>query len=363
MIKEKIIVFGRGEYYKRKKYNLDKKYEIVAFLDNSVDLDKADVEDMKSVYNPSCLKSLPELKVYCISKDFISMWDQLIHIGIAEDRIHFGYEIEPLQEGVEQLAFSHGEELHSMDNKLFLVSHLYKDRELKSDEDLKAYIRERLEQDNSDIDLVKRLCNRPVSKLFGSERGKAVDRKYIEIFLGENKGYIKGTVLEVLNNKYTKMFGGDKVDKSVVSHVNGWGSNTVLCNFETGEGVTEETYDCIICTQTLQYIYDVRTAVKNLYTMLKTGGTVLITVPGIKPICEYDDSHWGEYWSFTVKSVERLIDEVCGLQNATISSCGNVKTATAYMYGICVEELEEFDFKYNDARYPFIITAKIIKKR
>jgi len=41
---------------------------------------------------------------------------------------------------------------------------------------------------------------------------------------------------------------------------------------------------------------------------------------------------------------------------------GNVKTVTAYLYGLCVEDMKEEDFAEQDLQYPFIICAKISKE-
>ena len=362
MNRERIIVFGRGNYYLNKKRELADKYEVIAFLDNAIeDCEKEDDSDI-SAYNPCHVDELPDCYILCMSGDYFSMWKQLISLGVKDERIKFGYEVGPLQEGLEKIAFSKGEKLYSRQRCLLYESEMGRTIEIKSSDGLKALMRDILRRDNCDIDLISNLTTYPVSTVFGSDRGKAVDRKYIEDFLFENSDCIEGTVLEVLNDNYTRRFGGDKVSDSVVSHVKGWGKNSILCNFETGEGVIPEAYDCIICTQTLQYIFDVKSAIKNIYSMLKPGGSALVTVPGIKPLCEYDDNNWGEYWSFTIKSMTKLFDGICDGDEIQIKQHGNVKTATAYLYGICAEELKESDFKDEDPRYPFIITVKVKKK-
>ena len=361
MSKERIIVFGRGNYFFRKRNSLMEKYEIIGFLDNAIEENEMDVKLNIPVYNPKHLNELPNCPIFCLSADFISMWKQLKALGVLDERIRFGVEIDPLQDGLEKIAFGNGEKLNCRDEKLYYESSRDGVRVIDDIDEIKEIARSILRDNNADITLINKLSTKTVSNVFGSERGKAVDRKYIEQFLYENSDVIKGVVLEVLNNNYTKKFGGNKVDKSVVSHVKGWGKDTVLCNFETGEGVVSNMYDCIICTQTLQYIFDVKSAIANIFKMLKSGGYALITVPGIKPLCEYDDRNWGEYWSFTAKSIKRIIEEVCDIQDADVKSYGNVKTATAYLYGVCVEDLSSADFIDNDERFPFIIAARISK--
>src|SRR5205823_471614 len=98
---------------------------------------------------------------------------------------------------------------------------------------------------------------------------------------------------------YTRQFGGDRVTKSDVLHVRqGEPKVTVVADLAHAENLPCETYDCIVLTQTLQFICDVRAAIAGVYRILKPGGVVLATVPGISLISRYDMERWGQYWSF-----------------------------------------------------------------
>lgn len=358
---EKIYVFGRGEYFKNKSATFLKEFEIEGFLDNSVAQTDIDGTYGIKVYNPSYVNSLPEYPIYCVATDFIGMWQQLIGLGVADERIRFGVDINPKQSGLEKTAFSHGEKLYSQDNELIYLCGDVKYR-IASIDEFKKIIRDVTRERSKDISSIASLSTSPVSRTFGSDRGTAVDRFYIEKFLKSNSDYIKGTVMEVANNNYTIKFGKDNVTKSIICHVMGWGKDAIKVNFETGEGVRDEMTDCLICTQTLQYIFDLKTAMENIYRMLKPGGVALITVPGIKPLCEYDNNQWGEHWSFTEKSMDKLCSLVCSKENYEVKQYGNVKSATAYLYGVCLEDINEEELEVSDSQFPFIISARIRKE-
>lgn len=358
---EKIFIFGRGEYLKNKYRTFRENYQIEGFLDNAVERDMEDELYHLPVYNPSKVSVLPAYPVYCVASDFFGMWRQLKELGVEDDRIRFGASISPQQSGLEKIAFSKGESLKSKGQKLVYIDEGI-EYGLDSMNELKSIIRNKVKQNSADVSTVGKLSNIPVSRIFGSDRGKAVDRYYIEKFLDLYSDDIKGTVMEIANNQYTLKYGGDKVDKSVVSHVMGWGRNAIKVNFETGEGVVENSVDCLICTQTLQYIFDLNKAIHNIYKILKPGGTALITVPGIKPLCEYDDNQWGEYWSFTSRSIDRLCSQVCDRDSYRVAQYGNVKAAAAYLYGVCVEDICTQDLEYHDQQFPFLIAARIRKK-
>ena len=58
----------------------------------------------------------------------------------------------------------------------------------------------------SKIKLSEILNSKPVSTVFGFDRGTPIDRYYIEKFLKANSSFIKGDVLEIAENDYTKKF-------------------------------------------------------------------------------------------------------------------------------------------------------------
>ena len=56
----------------------------------------------------------------------------------------------------------------------------------------------------------------PVSREFGFERGRPIDRWYIERFLREHAGDVRGRVLEVAESTYTQWYGDGAVTGSDV---------------------------------------------------------------------------------------------------------------------------------------------------
>jgi len=203
---------------------------------------------------------------------------------------------------------------------------------------------------------------KPVSRIFGIERGKAIDRYYIEKFLEENSHFIKGTVLEIGDRRYTKQFGGERVDKSyVLSRQSSNSGVDFVADLETGEEVPAEIADCFILVQTLLCTFDVFSAAKNSLKPLKPGGVLLISVPGITQISQYDYERWGQYWSFTDQSLIKIYQRLVPEENITITTYGNVKAASAFLYGLSLDELELEDLEYRDRDYQLVITG-IIKR-
>ena len=132
---------------------------------------------------------------------------------------------------------------------------------------------------------------------FGSQWGQTIGRYYIEAFLARYAGEIHGRVLEIGENTYTYRFGGKRVIQSDVLHVTRDNPRaTIVADLTCADHIPSEVFDCVILTQTLQGIYDVRAAVRTVHRILKPGGVVLATGHGISKISSYDMQRWGEYW-------------------------------------------------------------------
>lgn len=203
---------------------------------------------------------------------------------------------------------------------------------------------------------------RPISRIFGVDRGLCIDRYYIENFLARYASDIQGHVLEIGDDTYTRKFGGKRVTKSDVLHgVEGNPKATIVADLTCADHIPSNTFDCIIFTQTLQFIYDVRAALRQLYRILKPGGVLLATFPGISQISRYDMEKWGEYWRFTTLSARRLFCEVFPEECVLAQSYGNVLSAIAFLHGVAAEELKQEELDYHDPDYEVLITVRAVK--
>jgi SAM-dependent methyltransferase len=202
----------------------------------------------------------------------------------------------------------------------------------------------------------------PVSRVFGRDRGTAVDRYYIERFLDRNSADMAGRVAEFGDATYTRRFGVGAVGRSDVIHaVAGNPDATIVGDLATGAGIPSEAFDCVICTQTLQCVYDVRSAVETLHRMLKRGGVALVTVPGISQISRFDMDRWGDYWRFTSLSAERLFRDAFDGGTVDVRASGNVLASVAFMQGVAAEELRESELAHDDQDYQLLITVRAVK--
>lgn len=202
----------------------------------------------------------------------------------------------------------------------------------------------------------------PVSRVFGLDRGTPIDRHYIESFLERHRGDIRGSVLEVGDATYTTRFGGDAVTQSHVLHaVEGNRRATIVGDLASGRGIPSDAFDCIVLTQTLGCIYDVRAAVGTSFRALRRGGVVLATVPGISQISRYDMDRWGDFWRFTTLSARRLFEESFAPEVVQVAAFGNVSAAAAFLQGRSLEEMDRRDLDFVDPDYELLIAIRAVK--
>ena len=201
----------------------------------------------------------------------------------------------------------------------------------------------------------------PVSFEFGFDRGTPIDRYYIEKFLNENYYDIKGSVLEIGDDFYSKKFGGEKISKQDILHYEaGNPAATIIADLTSGEQIPSNRFDCFICTQTLHLIFDVQKAIETIYRILKPGGVLLATFPGISQI---SNDRWASewQWGFTFHFAESIFGKVFGAKNITVQSLGNTLSSTAFLYGLVVSEFDQKDLDYKDEKTEMLLTVRAVK--
>ena len=160
-----------------------------------------------------------------------------------------------------------------------------------------------------------------------------MDRYYIEDFLANHAQDIRGRVLEVADNSYTLKFGENRVTQSDVLNLTEKPGASIVADLTRAEHLPSDTFDCIILTQTLHLLYDLPAALRTVHRILKPGGVVLLTVPGISPICTDPGGKWTDFWRFTDASLTRLLQEVFPCELVRVDVYGNVLSASAFLPG------------------------------
>jgi len=201
----------------------------------------------------------------------------------------------------------------------------------------------------------------PIDPNWGFERGTPIDRVYVEEFVGSHAADIRGRVLEIAAPDYTSRFGSGVERSDILMATEGNPQATIVGDLTDAPHITDDTFDCAIVTQTLQFVYDVRAALATLHRILKPGGVLLATVPGITKISPPEDEEYGEWWHYTRRSALRLAEEAFGTGNVEVATYGNVLTAAGFLYGLAAPDLQPEELAAHDPLYEVIVGIRAVR--
>jgi SAM-dependent methyltransferase len=198
---------------------------------------------------------------------------------------------------------------------------------------------------------------RPRSMRFGLDRGRPVDRVYIERFLAGHAGDLHGRGVEVYEPTYLERFGGARMERVDVLDADlGSMRATIQGDFAA---LPRDAFDCFVCTQTLQAIADPLTALTQARDALRPGGVLLATVPGISQIAPGDafPDHV-RYTSYGLRELARRV-----FPQLEVDAHGNVAATAAFLYGMAEEELDPalLDARAHDPAYELVITLRAVR--
>ena len=166
-------------------------------------------------------------------------------------------------------------------------------------------------------------------------------------------------MLEVGDNAYTLRFGADRVEQSDVLHVRADAPRaTFVGDLADAPQIPDDSFDCIILTQTLHLIFDMQSALDTVVRILKPGGVLLLTVPGISQV---DHGEWEDtwYWSVTASAMRRLLGN--GWSDVSVDTYGNVLSAVGFLHGLAAGDLTEEELAATDPAYQLIVSARALK--
>ena len=201
----------------------------------------------------------------------------------------------------------------------------------------------------------------PVNPSFGLGKGTPIDRYYIEQFLGSRSDAVRGRVVEIGDRHYTERFGSDVVKSDVIHFVEGSPGATIIADISDCPHIPSESFDCIILTQTLHYLFDMPAAVSELHRILAPGGHLLVTVPGISQISRHDMERWGDRWRLTSLSAAELFATAFSPADTTVITYGNVFASVCLLEGVVAEKLRPRELDLHDDDYQVIVAVDAVK--
>ena len=187
-----------------------------------------------------------------------------------------------------------------------------------------------------------------------------IDRYYIESFLAREAASIRGEVLEVRDPTYALRFGDADATQIHVVDIDATNPEaTVIADLTVKGSLPYQAYDSIIMTQTLHVTADDAAGFRTLWRALRPGGTLLFTGPCVSRI---DNAvHEWDHWRYTPMGLRARLAELLPDAEVTVEAHGNVLAGAAFLYGIAAQELTDAELAVDDASFPVIVCARVLK--
>ncbi|MGE0705732.1 MAG: polysaccharide deacetylase family protein, partial [Vicinamibacterales bacterium] len=213
----------------------------------------------------------------------------------------------------------------------------------------------------ADSPSVRRLS--PVARDWGYSRGTPIDRHYIELFLAKRASDVRGAVLEIKDDSYARRFGGGAVTHVDTLDVAADNRRaTVVGDLRCAATIADETYDCVILTQTAHLIDDMTAVISECARMLRPGGVLLATFPATSRVC-VECGGDRDLWRMTPAGARRLCETAFHPADLEVSSFGNMLANTAFLEGLAREDLTSAELDVSDPYFPLLTGVRAVKRR
>lgn len=198
----------------------------------------------------------------------------------------------------------------------------------------------------------------PIGVALHGDRGQPIHRYYLEQFVREFAGDIRGRCLEFQDATYSSGFGGGRVTELDILHIDdSVPEATLVADLTADNDIPGDRFDCIICTHVLEVVTDPDRFVSELHRLLKPGGVLLLAVPHIL----YDTTVCGELWRFTPRGLRSLLVKRFREEDIEIRAYGNSLAAAADIRGLAAREFRRKELEISDPRFVIEVCARVVK--
>lgn len=197
---------------------------------------------------------------------------------------------------------------------------------------------------------------------WGESRGGPIDRYYVGQFIARHAGDMRGRALEIAGDEYIQWYGTDVHRADILDIREDNPRATFVADLAEAPNVPDSTFDCVLVTQLLPFIYDVRAALATTHRILVPGGVLLATTPGICRIAPVEAELYGHWWNFTSMSMKRLCEGAFGAGNVEVQTYGNVLSAAAFLFGLGEFDLSPEELAVHDPAFQVTIGVRAVKQ-
>ncbi|WP_261559424.1 class I SAM-dependent methyltransferase [Frankia tisae] len=197
----------------------------------------------------------------------------------------------------------------------------------------------------------------PFSAWYGNERGRPVDRHYIDGFMAAHRAdYTGNRVMEVKNPHYSALYGAP-AELAIVDIDPDNPDLTLHADLNKVGSLPPGAYDCAIVTQVLQYV-DPQAALANLWQSLAPCGVLLLTVPALARLDPHDRD--SDLYRWTPAGLRAELT-AAGLPDDDVRGHGNILAAVCALQGLTVEDVTVAELDVVNQDFPLTVSARAVK--
>jgi SAM-dependent methyltransferase len=197
----------------------------------------------------------------------------------------------------------------------------------------------------------------PFSRRYGFDLGTPIDRRYLHDFFARHSSDIRGDVLEVGSPEFSAVHGREVSSTSIVDIDGANPAATIVADLATAGSLPAARFDCAIVPQTLQYVADPATAVRNLTASLRPGGVLLVTVPSVAKV---DHNHAAaDSWRMLPPGLEHLAASAAPDASITVTAYGNLLATVAFLNGLPSAALRDDELWTTDPEFPMLSCLRV----
>ncbi|HBY09479.1 MAG TPA: hypothetical protein DEH22_17480 [Chloroflexi bacterium] len=149
-------------------------------------------------------------------------------------------------------------------------------------------------------------------------------------FLESWQDKIHGKVLDVGVGmwEYPRQLFADRCEYTTTDCFEGANVDVVSNIHQLTASFSSSSFDFVICTDVLEHVERPWIAIKELHSLLKSGGILLLTVPFNYYL--HGNEYVKDYWRFTADGLQQLLVQEAGFLQVTIIPIGHQRFPFSY---------------------------------
>lgn len=203
----------------------------------------------------------------------------------------------------------------------------------------------------------------PIDAGFGLDRGKPIDRHYIEAFLARCGADVRGRVLEVAELTYTERYGGARDAARRAEPRRGAPAGDVRRGSRGRRRPAGRDVRLLHLHADAAVRLSTRTRGRDDAAHPEARRRAAAHGARHQPDqSPYGRERWGEHWRFTPQSLKRLLGSAFDDADIDVRGHGNALASIGFLHGLACEDLTAAELDHEDDRYPLLVTARAVKK-